>query len=312
MKRRKALRTIPFLVSLSLICLIFRMIGPSKLAHVVGEAGPLHLSLALLPDLPFILLKSYKWHRMGRVVFRDMRFGDAVSSFLIGLSASLFTPARIGELARVMTFKQERREALVLAFLDKVVDLSGLGFLFLLSLLILDRLVGAAIGIAGSTAFIVFAIWWGKRGKISFSLRLPFSFLALQLLLSLTCFLLLMLQFWVILMGFKVKARFVDVFTGLPLILVGSMLPLSVNGLGLREMVASLILPCFGIDEAQAVTASFLLFLVNSLIPGMVGIAIGGNEIRHFLNNPSKKPNAKDDDVTYCNRLLKQKEERDP
>ena len=41
-------------------------------------------------------------------------------------------------------------------------------------------------------------------------------------------------------------------------------------------MVASLVLPRFGIDQGQAAIGSFLLFLVNSLIPGTVGIAIWG------------------------------------
>ena len=84
-----------------------------------------------------------------------------------------------------------------------------------------------------------------------------------------------MLQFWVILLDFS-KVRFEDVVVGLPVILVGSMLPMSLSGLGIREMVASLVLPRFGIDQGQAAIGSFLLFLINSFIPGTVGITLLG------------------------------------
>jgi len=50
-------------------------------------------------------------------------------------------------------------------------------------------------------------------------------------------------------------------------------------------MVASVVLPRFGIDQAQAAIGSFLLFLINSLIPGTVGIAIGGNKIRSLYGS---------------------------
>jgi hypothetical protein len=234
-------------------------------------------------DLPFVLVKSYKWYRMGRVGGIEMRFGEAVESFLIGVGGALFTPVQLGELARVLVFKHDRKKALILAFLDKVVDLSGLGFLFLLSMLYLHRRVGMMIGMGGVILAIISIIWW-KSGISNCGFRISnlnsqsVSFLITQLLLSLTCFLLLMLQFWVILLDFS-EVRFVDVVVGLPVILVGSMLPLSVSGLGIREIVASLILPRFGIGEGQAAIASFLLFLINSLIPGLVGIALGGSKI---------------------------------
>jgi len=255
-------------------------------------------------DLPFVLLKSYKWRRMGRVGGIEMGFGEAVGSFLIGVGGALFTPAQLGELARVVVFKGDRKKALILAFLDKVIDLSGLCFLFLLSMLYLHRRAGMILGMGGLIALITFAIWLkrgtgdggqetGRRnirfpvsGLLSPSkfsqfafrnskLAFPRSFFFLQLLLSLTCFGMLMLQFWVILLDFS-KVRFVDVVVGLPVILVGSMLPVSLSGLGIREMVASLVLPRFGIDQAQAAISSSLLFLINSFIPGTVGIALLG------------------------------------
>jgi hypothetical protein len=88
-----------------------------------------------------------------------------------------------------------------------------------------------------------------------------------------------MLQFYVILSALA-DVSFTSVLYGLPIILVGSMLPVSIAGLGVREMVASVVMARFFISSAQAVTASFLLFCVNGLIPGVVGIGGGAGKIR--------------------------------
>ena len=267
MKSHRTLRAISFFVTVVLILLIIKRIGASKLASVPSEVSFPFLSATLSLNIPFILLKSYKWYRIARMTFDDMRFKDAVSSFLIGISVSLFTPARMGELARVVVFKRDRRRAFMLAIIDKLTDVVALGLLFTISMFLLYRHVGMILGVGGLLVLITFAIWWQRSSNFH---TLFFIF---QLLVSLLCFLLLMLQFYMILLDLS-EVRFIDVLIGLPLILMGSMLPITVSGLGLREMVASVILTRFGIAPAQAVGASFLLFIVNGLIPGLIGLSL--------------------------------------
>jgi len=270
MKLHRVLRAIPFFITVALTLLIVKRISVSRLASVPREVSFPFLSATLSLNIPFILLKSYKWYRIARMTFDDMRFKDAVSSFLIGISVSLFTPARMGELARVVVFKRDRRRAFMLAIIDKLTDVVALGLLFTISMFLLYRHVGMILGVGGLLVLLItFAIWWQRSSNFH---TLFFIF---QLLVSLLCFLLLMLQFYMILLDLS-EVRFIDVFIGLPLILVGSMLPITVSGLGLREIVASIILTRFGIEPAQATGASFLLFILNGLIPGLIGLSLWG------------------------------------
>lgn len=86
------------------------------------------------------------------------------------------------------------------------------------------------------------------------------------------------------------KVSFTSVLVGLPVILVVSMLPVSIAGLGLREMIASVVMVRFFITQAQAVTASLLLFCVNGFLPGLVGIGIGAGKIASFSATQTPKP----------------------
>jgi uncharacterized membrane protein YbhN (UPF0104 family) len=91
--------------------------------------------------------------------------------------------------------------------------------------------------------------------------------------LAVACFLILMLQFYFILLSFS-RISFIAVIIGLPIILVASSFPISIAGLGLREMATMIILSDFGITKEKAAIAAFLLFIVNAFIPGLVGLLL--------------------------------------
>jgi len=298
-------KILPFVVTAVLVSFLIKKIGIEKLALIPNQISPRFLFLAILLDIPFVLLKSYKWHRIALVSFPEMKYRDALSSFLIGIGASLFTPARLGELARAAAFKQKKTSALALAFTDKLIDATGLGLLFVLSSLWLNWKIGIAV-FSAITVLIAFLFLYVYSTKSFLSIRLlPFfshlisaletplklrpSLLLSSLFLSIVCFFMLMLQFYVILSGIT-KVSFTSVLIGLPIILVGSMLPVSVAGLGLREMIASVVMVKFRITQAQAVTASFLLFFINGFLPGLVGVIIGAGKIRSFSVTQTPKP----------------------
>jgi len=298
-------KILPFVVTAVLVSFLIKKIGIEKLALIPNQISLKYLFWAILLDIPFIFLKSYKWKRVALVSFPEMRYRDSVSSFLIGIGASLFTPARLGELARAAAFKHNKTSAIALAFTDKLIDATGLGLLFSLSAYLYNWKIGIAVfsAITFLIAFLCIYVYRRKDSKII--CHLPFfshllkakgamrklrpSLLLSSLFLSIICFFILMLQFYVILSGFA-DVSFMSVLIGLPIILVGSMLPVSIAGLGLREMIASVVMRRFFISSAQAITASFLLFVTNGFLPGVVGIGVGAGKIRSFWAKKNPKP----------------------
>lgn len=262
-------KALPFIISAGLLYLLFRKIGISEFLPVFSQVSILNILSALLLDIPFVLLKSYKWRRIARTSVPGISFSQSISSFLIGIGASLFTPAQLGELARAAAFRDNRRRMLALAFADKLVDLSALGLLSGISMMFVSRWIGMAIILSWLCAVAALMIW--KR-----SYRDRFIFFALQLAISVLCFALLMLQFYLVSpAGRSFRASVI----GLPLVTAAGMFPATVGGLGLREIAASAILPVFGMSEAQAAAASFLLFVVNGLVPGVLGILVYAEKI---------------------------------
>jgi len=60
------------------------------------------------------------------------------------------------------------------------------------------------------------------------------------------------------------------------LIFLAVALPVGFAGLGVREATAALVLASFGIEKEVAVQASFQLFVINMLIPGLIGAFLAG------------------------------------
>jgi hypothetical protein len=55
------------------------------------------------------------------------------------------------------------------------------------------------------------------------------------------------------------------------LILLTNLIPLTIGNLGIREGAAAFLLARFGVAAPAAVNAAFLLFLFDSVIPGLAG-----------------------------------------
>ncbi|MEO2005905.1 MAG: lysylphosphatidylglycerol synthase domain-containing protein [Candidatus Poribacteria bacterium] len=116
----------PIVGSLILLAALYRQLDVGGLRGALDSVDPLVVAVAVLPSLPFVLLKSYKWHRLAVRIAPDTSFMRSVRSFLIGTAASLVTPGRLGEFTRVVSFPERRKELLALIVVDKMVDVSVL------------------------------------------------------------------------------------------------------------------------------------------------------------------------------------------
>lgn len=69
--------------------------------------------------------------------------------------------------------------------------------------------------------------------------------------------------------------------------LVKSMLPISIGDLGIRESAAVFFLGKIGLAESTAFNASILLFLINLVIPSMIGLVLVLKYRLIFVKNSS-------------------------
>jgi hypothetical protein len=240
-----------------------------------------------------VLLKALKWHLLLRVAIPEASYRLALRSFLLGMTASLITPGRLGELARAACFPGNRTPVLTLALMDKLIDVTVLMMLCATSL----WAYSTPLGMAGIASAFVFAagIWvgpqWMKRWppihrSVALLPAVPGRLVVFNGVLAVGCYAIMALQFHLLLCGIHAVPLWVSSMV-LPPILLGSALPLFINGLGGREGIATVLLGHYAVPGEQAILAAFLLFVVSGLLPGGVGIMTG---LKAFVRHRESKP----------------------
>lgn len=265
--------------------LLYHYLDFYRIAHLGQQANWTFLVIASILTLPFVLLKTLKWYYLLKTNHPQTPYTLALRSFLIGIGASLFTPARVGELARIVCFPGQRLEVFMLVVADKFIDMSVLLGVFLLSLVLLSPWLGL-VGLCGvgclwvlvytgfsltkSAKWISRKSWFVERFRLL--CQLPRRLIAFNTCFACVCFGLMSLQFYLLLSSLESVGW--QVGLTLPIILVASSLPISIMGLGLREGAAALLLSRYGVSMESAVAAAFSLFVINALLPGLIGLAL--------------------------------------
>ena len=276
---------LPIIGTVVLIVILCYRLDLHQIADLGQQANWTFLVIASILTLPFVLLKTLKWHQLLKTDQPQTPYALALRSFLIGMGASLFTPARVGELARIACFPRRRLEVFTLVIVDKFIDVSTLLGCFVLSLVLLSPWLGL-VSLLGGGCLCVLAYtgvsrarsakWISRKSWLAERLRLlrqlPRRLIVLNAGFACACFGLMSLQFYLLLSSLQPVGW--QVGLTLPIILVVSSLPISIMGLGLREGTAALLLSRYGVPMESAIAVAFSLFVINALLPGLVGLAL--------------------------------------
>jgi uncharacterized protein (TIRG00374 family) len=98
--------------------------------------------------------------------------------------------------------------------------------------------------------------------------------------LSIFAHLLGILAYYLIILAMGIHIRFVTIAWIRSGIILATMIPVSISGLGLREGAAYVLMNRYGVIAKESIAFSFLIFLTTILMPGLLG---GLWEIGRFL-----------------------------
>jgi uncharacterized protein (TIRG00374 family) len=278
------------LVTLGLLYLVLKKVGLGEIIGALKRVNGLWLGAAFLLMPLQLFLKVYKWRYLLRLNKHSIRFGEAAKSLLGGIGIGIITPARVGEITRVLYLKSGQRLRLSgLVIIDKFFDLFVVIALAIGGLtLVLNPSINALLLLL----LILLFYFLFNPGRIKRPLeklinRLPFKDKISEVLsgldtlnwrvsgfllfLTFLAFIVDFFQFYLLLFSFGEASLKAAAFA-FPLVILANILPLTVGGLGIREGVSVIALSLFGVAKEVAVNASFSLFLINTLIPGIGGI----------------------------------------
>lgn len=306
--KSRLLSLLRIIVSVGLIAwLVFSVDWPTVGRALLGADLALLLFSGLLYYIG-IALSCLKWQLILRVEGIEIQLGRLLRWYLIGAFASNFLPTDIGgDLGRgVLAGRHSGRPLAVLRSI-LVERLSGLIFMLLLgwagALILLPgprRLIILASLIALVVALSLWALWYKigpglvqrlldrlpdrLRTKIAESVAVGHEFvrrpgiLTAVLLLSLLFQLLAGFGFWIDLLAVRVGLPAVPAMLAWSLVAVIGLLPISVNGWGVRETVLIGLLVVPGAQSGGVFAAALLARAVVLLLslPGAALLAMEG------------------------------------
>jgi uncharacterized membrane protein YbhN (UPF0104 family) len=278
----------------------------------VSGWGGFRIGMLVLVSVMMLLnyaLEAQKWRLILKPFYEVMPLVRAMVAVFAGMAAGIFTPNRIGEYAgRILFLKEGKRvEAIVATFVDRICQLmvtlvtgfAAFGVLIwndagLASELLKDpgvRLLFVIVASAMTVTIGLFLLapgrlagWmpgsWNKAGwvrKMRFAMQhLPWPLVRRVLALSFLRYAVFSTQYVILMLafGYTLSDGILAAYCMVALIFLGkSVLPvMGIFELGVRESVAILVMSYYGVDAVCAFSSTFLLYMVNILLPTLLGV----------------------------------------
>ncbi|OFW32639.1 MAG: hypothetical protein A2074_01245 [Candidatus Aquicultor primus] len=270
-----------------------------KYAELIRNSSPLYLGLALLITVVSIILSAYKWQLLVIAQGFTVPLRRLISSYFVGLFFNNFMPTSIGgDVVRVLDLRKMTSsgpaaaasvvaERVLAAFTLGLIVLCGVAFgtgvtarfsvailvfvgicaLALLGILYAHKLAPLLAryeaSIAGKLKETAESIRSSVENKNTLVKVLFYSFIFQLMVIAINIFIIKAL-------GLHVPIAFVFLF--IPIIFAITMLPISMNGLGLREATYAYFFTQAGLSTEESVTISLFFFLIVTLVSLIGGV----------------------------------------
>lgn len=302
MKLKNFSNIVRLIVTVLLVMFIYRFfnIQLDELLRAIASSDKTKLwaAFSLMPLI--LILQMTKWYQLLKIADENIRFSDAASSLLAGMTLGIITPARLGELGRAWFLKDVPQLKVVgLTLADKFYSTLAYFIWGLLSLIVFfnlnysPALSANILMIAGSLfvymLIVVSVMFPRKVGKTLITLN-KFLFRREQIVdISLTIsnlkrgkiFLLLGLatsvwflvvtELWLLVNAFSDVGFLPGTLSASSAHFTKTLLPLTFGELGVREAATIYFFKNLGVSEVASVASALLMFSMNVLLPSLVG-----------------------------------------
>jgi uncharacterized protein (TIRG00374 family) len=304
--RSLAISAVKATVSLGLLYLLFSRVDVSRLWTVARQASPLWLVTALLLYFAMILASTWRWSVLLRAQHVDLSFRFLTQSFLVATFFNNFLPSNIGgDVIRITDTAKivgSRTLATTVVLIDRGLGLLGLALMAATGATLMHHMVmgklgpgvlwaGFGVGAIIATPALLFPEnftkllqplrvfhqeWVDARlEKLTFALT---KFRETPTALA-ECFLgavvvqAILVAFYVaIARSMHIPVGFAELAVIVPVSFIVQMIPLSVNGFGVREATFGFYFTRLGLPLESALLVSFMgaaLIMVFSLSGGV-------------------------------------------
>ena len=255
----------------------------------IKTVSGIFLFISILFQVLLLLVKALRWQVLiGRP---KSQFYQSLGEFFESYAIGVITPGRLGELMK--TGYHEKRAGIIASgikvFVERGLDV---GFFIIIAgaallwsgLVNLPNIVAISVFIFGWLVFIVSILLVGSNGMYNLMLRLykklhdVYSVLTKKdtgvvVLLSLISNSAAFLSCYYLAVGINLDISLLGVSGGMAVAGLFNMLPVTVMGLGTRELTFLYVFQAF--PESQVLALSALIFLVAQIGGGIIALILG-------------------------------------
>lgn len=303
-RRRRLLVLLRAAVGIALLVWIIATKAPlAEIGRVLSAVDLRWLALSLTLQAVGLLMSTYRWQILAHALGDAHPLGFLVKSYLIGAFFNQFLPTSFGgDVYRVWDVSRRSRSVISSGAIVAVERVTGIVVLFIFALvasvfrlemasriqLVWLALALGAVSLAGLALFLSpvaerFAPRRPPAGLVRKAVAKIFEFRAVVLeyrkcpgpFLKATIWALVLqvnviFYFYLIGRALGLGIGFLDYFIFIPIVLLVQILPITINGLGLREAAYVAIFSFYGIGAGAAVSYS-LLDAASRLLLGIAG-----------------------------------------
>lgn len=306
-RRSYAGELLKLLISIGMIVALAVWVDWGSMTRAVAHADARYLLLGLLVMTPTVILSAWRWSFAARASGIDLPLGFYAKATYSALFVGQFLPAGIGVDAARLAYFMHRRARLAHAVqslaLDRLVGVVsvvlvlalGLPFIWaelpsVLKLFALLLVLATIVGICTILSLHRIGILnryagSGKRRKmIDLLLALRSNIASVEstkaFAISIAIYCLMILGVHMIAAGLGVQTQYLSLLAVTALAVFVSLLPISVNGWGVREGAMVAGLAAAGVPKEAALATSLLFGFANALIT-VPGIFVWHSRRRH-------------------------------
>ena len=304
-KSQKLLLTlIKLVISGGLIYWILRGTDLGEIGAAVGSANVWLLVIAFSLHVAGFTISAYRWRMLLRTRGSNASILFLIKSYIVGVFFNNFLPSTIGgDVYRAYDswrLGQSRSSAVAVVFVDRFLGLLALMLFALLALLaanaLTERIPLLPVWLLAGTAIMVAAVWLlfmapRRLPELIAGIKLPFgdkmrrlidAFLAFKgerevlfkaLGLSVLLQTNVVLHYYLIARALDLPIPFYSFFLIIPLATVITLLPISVNGIGVRENAYIFFFAPFAVATAEAIAFAWIAYgmvVLQGVIGGIV------------------------------------------
>ena len=294
------------IIAVGLLSYLIYAVNFQEIFFAIKKANLFLIIIAFSLSLLNIFLQYYKWKLTVNAILLENQKSKIWLSLFYGFSAGIFTPARIGEyFGRAITFKNHSLLKVTLAtLLDKFFlliivaffgSITGILFIHYYYHVTFYLTIGLFTLLFASFYFFIWLIFNNRFWesiiftKLKDSIKLHWLFEKIEVLrkldknyatkmfvVSFLFYLCFLLQYAILVAAFSNHNQYLNYFWAGNLMMFAKTIfpPVSIGELGIREGASVFFVTQFRESASTGFNASISLFIINLLIPSLVGLIL--------------------------------------